>query len=307
MTSTKIPFAATLDSGTTLTILPADIFNQLVEVFPTTQVTTDDGSSIWLVDCDLGQTEGTLNYQFGGEGGPIISVPFSELAIPLLNFTTQKQEVDDNGTPLCEFGLDSDASGLSILFGDTTLRSAYVVYDLDGDQVYLAQTNFDSKTSNIVEIAADGTAGTNGSSSASSSTSVPAVSGAQSTYAASHISGVSGSIVKTAPGAGASLSSAGLSSVAAPSLSEINTAALSGSALQTTSLASHTFNFPSAAGGSSASTTSASAAAGSSASSGSGTKSGVASIRLSSIWGQWDTMLLAIVATAAMVLGLVFV
>lgn len=298
LTSTNIPFAATLDSGTSYTILPADIFDQLVQVFQPVQ-DTSDGSNVWYVDCDISKTKGTLDYQFGGQGGPIISVPFSELAVPFLNFTTEKPVLGTDGKPVCIFGLGSDASGLSILFGDTFLRSAYVVYDLDGNQVYIAQTNFDAKTSNVVEMTADEAAGAGGNGSAGGSTSIPAISGAQSTYSATHISGVGGSIVQTAPGAGATLTTPGLSSVAAPPQSGINTAGLSGITIQTTSLASHTFNFPSAASGGSASATSAAAAASSSGSGGSGMKSGVASVRLGTVLQPLDTFVVAVLAGMA--------
>ena len=44
------------------------------------------------------------------------------------------------------------------MLGDTFLRSAYVVYDLDNNEISLAQTDFNSASDNIVEI----TNGTNG-------------------------------------------------------------------------------------------------------------------------------------------------
>ncbi|KFY41714.1 hypothetical protein V494_02820, partial [Pseudogymnoascus sp. VKM F-4513 (FW-928)] len=47
---------------------------------------------------------------------------------------------------------------LPILFGDTFLRSAYVVYDLANNEIGLAQTDFNAKGSNIVEFASMGAA-----------------------------------------------------------------------------------------------------------------------------------------------------
>jgi hypothetical protein len=45
------------------------------------------------------------------------------------------------------------------VLGDTFLRSAYVVYDLQNNQISLAQTDFNSTTTNVVEITASGVPG----------------------------------------------------------------------------------------------------------------------------------------------------
>lgn len=41
---------------------------------------------------------------------------------------------------------------LRIFQGDTFLRSAYVVYDIEKEEIGLAQTKFDSSSSDVVEI-----------------------------------------------------------------------------------------------------------------------------------------------------------
>jgi hypothetical protein len=68
--------------------------------------------------------EGSVNYGFSGVA---ISVPFSELALPV------------SGESYYIFGFIPDTTNL---FGDTFLRSAYVVYDLDHKEIGLAQTGF---------------------------------------------------------------------------------------------------------------------------------------------------------------------
>jgi hypothetical protein len=56
-----------------------------------------------------------------------------------------------NGNTACRWGiLPSD--GNPNLFGDTFLRSAYVVYNIDGNQVGIASTNFNATTEDIREI-----------------------------------------------------------------------------------------------------------------------------------------------------------
>lgn len=58
-----------------------------------------------------------------------------------------------DGKAKCQFGIEP-AGKNPVLFGDTFLRSAYVVYDLDNQQVSIAQTDFNATTSNILEIKA---------------------------------------------------------------------------------------------------------------------------------------------------------
>lgn len=99
---------------------------------------------------------GTLNYGFGGPGGPVIKVPVSQLVLPLVLQNGQQPEYDD-GTPACQLGLQA-AGDLPVLFGDTFLRSAYVVYDLDNNRIALAQTDFNATDSNVVAFEKGGTA-----------------------------------------------------------------------------------------------------------------------------------------------------
>lgn len=141
ISSDNLPAPALLDSGTTATMLPPDLYERLAGFFGAIQDPTSDGA---LVQCDLLQTaDGTLDFEFGGTGGPVIKVPFSEFAIPL--------EIDTWG--LCQLGLmPATDPNLGVILGDTFLRSAYVVYDLDSKQISLAQTVFNTTESNVVEI-----------------------------------------------------------------------------------------------------------------------------------------------------------
>jgi hypothetical protein len=107
-----------------------------------------------IVPCDLSKSDATFTFGFGGTNGPKINVPLSEFVLPL---------TDDSGNPLtfqdgsnaCGFGVEA-AQGRPILFGDTFLRSAYVVYDLQTNQIALAQTKFGSNAPNIKEFNKDG-------------------------------------------------------------------------------------------------------------------------------------------------------
>jgi len=68
--------------------------------------------------------------------------------------TNGKPATYSNGQSVCQFGIEP-AGNDPILFGDTFLRSAYVVYDLANNQISMAQTNFNATgAGNILEIAA---------------------------------------------------------------------------------------------------------------------------------------------------------
>jgi hypothetical protein len=143
-----------LDSGTTLTYLPMDLATL---VFNEVGATYNSSLGIALVDCSLGNKNGTLNFGFGGHDGPQVSVPMSEMVNPI-KLTTGKFLTDKNGKEVCRFGVSAQAPGASnsLLFGDTFLRSAYVVYDLENNQIALAQAKLNVSDSNVVPFASKG-------------------------------------------------------------------------------------------------------------------------------------------------------
>ena len=81
----------------------------------------------------------------------MISVPLSQLALPLFNSKGDPLHFS-NGKPVCQFGLEPLTEDMPIILGDTFLRSAYVVYDLDNKQIAIAPTVANTTESNIVEI-----------------------------------------------------------------------------------------------------------------------------------------------------------
>ncbi|KAJ9605421.1 hypothetical protein H2200_010078 [Cladophialophora chaetospira] len=114
---------ALLDSGTSLTYLPTTIYTEVLKALP---FQPDKSGNI---KCDV--PTGTVDFVFGTK---TISVPFDELAI------TQSDQT-------CLFGLVDGGSSGDTTLGDTFLRSAYVVYNLDlldpeGPQIGIAQSKF---------------------------------------------------------------------------------------------------------------------------------------------------------------------
>ncbi|KIY02673.1 uncharacterized protein Z520_01138 [Fonsecaea multimorphosa CBS 102226] len=140
--SPSSPQPAILDSGTTDTLLPDDIANS---IFNGVGVVSDPQFGN-VVPCSLANDDLTFSFQFGGKGGPIVNVSLSEFVTPLIT-TDGFQPTFQNGDQACSFAIDS-AGNDPILFGDSFLRSAYVVYDLENNQIGLAQTNFDASDAN---------------------------------------------------------------------------------------------------------------------------------------------------------------
>ena len=136
------PQPAILDSGTTDTLLPDNIAN---EIFNGVGVLTDPSFGN-VVRCSLANDDLTFSFVFGGAGGAVVNVSLSEFVTPLLT-TDGSQPTFNDGSPACSFAIEPAGSN-PILFGDSFLRSAYVVYDLENSHIGLAQTNFNSTVQN---------------------------------------------------------------------------------------------------------------------------------------------------------------
>jgi len=133
---------AILDSGTTEAMLPPDMVQ---EIWNTAGVVTDPALPAPLIACNLGKASASYIFAFGGDSGPKINVSLSQLVTPLPGLTFK------DGSPACKFGIDKSPDG-SIVLGDSFLRSAYVVYDLDNKVIAMAQTNLNGGPANIQEI-----------------------------------------------------------------------------------------------------------------------------------------------------------
>ncbi|TAQ88566.1 hypothetical protein B7494_g3109 [Chlorociboria aeruginascens] len=144
-----------LDSGTTITYLPDQVAEDLFDSIGAVDDVSNTGNV--YVDCDLttSNSSTTFNYGFGGASGTTIKVPISELVFPLTGlFAVPEGYLPELPfTSPCGFGIQPADGGTNLL-GDTFLRSAYVVYDLESNQIAIGQSNFNSGSSNIVEFQA---------------------------------------------------------------------------------------------------------------------------------------------------------
>jgi hypothetical protein len=143
--------ATLLDSGTTNSYLTNDVFTALALGFGATlDVGAGSGGGSYLVPCSLSDGNGTINYSFGGEGGITIQVPLANI-VGGLEYSSEEFDDRSGGCQLA-MGTAGDSGGFSIL-GDSFLRSAYAVFDLENKVAALAQADENkASTSNIVVI-----------------------------------------------------------------------------------------------------------------------------------------------------------
>ncbi|APA07434.1 hypothetical protein SS1G_12969 [Sclerotinia sclerotiorum 1980 UF-70] len=153
LTAPSFAQPAILDSGTTITLLPDDV---AAVIFEELGATVSQQLGAVVVPCSLAQKSGSINYGFGGVDGPTIKVDVSQLVLPLTT-SDGRTPTYSNGDPACQLGIQAAGSNPT-LFGDTFLRSAYVVYDLENNRIGLAQTDFNATGSNIVPFPSVGAA-----------------------------------------------------------------------------------------------------------------------------------------------------
>jgi Eukaryotic aspartyl protease len=133
--SVKTNGSVLLDSGSAASYLPDGLADDIAQTVGA-QLTSD--GSAYVVDCSIADSGATLKFRFGSATGPIITAQISQFVLPV-------------GQGVCIWGIFRGGEG-PFVFGDTFLRSAYVVYNIDGESVAIANTNFDPSESNIQPI-----------------------------------------------------------------------------------------------------------------------------------------------------------
>ncbi|KAK0752932.1 aspartic peptidase domain-containing protein [Schizothecium vesticola] len=109
-----------LDSGSTMTLLPAGLANAIAADFG---VAAPDAKGFYRIDCGFTRSGGTVDFKFQGV---TVKVPYKEMI----------REVP--GNPMACF-LGIQPSEKFVLLGDTFLRSAYTVFDLENHNVWISQ------------------------------------------------------------------------------------------------------------------------------------------------------------------------
>ena len=143
-TSSELPLAVLLDSGATLTYLPTALAE---EIFTEVNAVWAENMGAAYASCNLANSGRTLEFNFSGA---VITVPYSQLFIEAGTVNGQPLQLE-NGEPACIFGISEVSDHIAVL-GDTFLRSAYVVYDLENNEISLANTVFNASNSDVREI-----------------------------------------------------------------------------------------------------------------------------------------------------------
>ncbi|KAK6506595.1 hypothetical protein TWF481_005053 [Arthrobotrys musiformis] len=145
-TSRYLPATVILDSGSSLTFLPHPLAWSIANQ---TGAKLSHQLNLYIIDCNFPTDSVFVEYSFSYT--LTIRVPMTELILPLTQYSGGSARNPD-GSDICALGIASSPKETVCLFGDTFLRSAYVVYDLDNSRVAMAQTNFDPVGQNIIEI-----------------------------------------------------------------------------------------------------------------------------------------------------------
>ena len=132
LTDSDLVAPALLDSGTTLIQLPTDMAQKIQD---SVGAINDPAIGQPLVACNLSTAKATYVFGFGGDSGPKINVPVSQLIDDPDGVTTFA-----DGTPACGFDIIGNDQG-QVILGDSFLRSAYVVYHLGAKTIALANAN----------------------------------------------------------------------------------------------------------------------------------------------------------------------
>lgn len=202
LTSSSFPMNALLDSGTTLSYLPSDITNQIWQEVGAAYV---QSLGVAVVPCTFATSSAYFSFGFGGSQGPRINITMDELVLESAGVTLSNGR--HKGTSACVFGIQaqpsSDGSPNNALLGDTFLRSAYVVYDLENNQVAIAPTKFNASSSNVVPFPSKG-------ATIPSSTPVP---GSNTTTSGSGSTSTSEPDYKASPGFQSGATTIGLSAL----------------------------------------------------------------------------------------------
>ncbi|KAI8339324.1 aspartic peptidase domain-containing protein [Blakeslea trispora] len=133
-----------LDTGTTLTYLPASVATDIVTAFAGEKnYAYDRRSGVFIVDCKTAKSPARFELQMSqssrvSDSPLVLSVPASELVIPVDSNSADSASV-------CMFGIApvSGSGGVGnnlYLVGDSVLRSAYMVFDMGQNRIGIAAT-----------------------------------------------------------------------------------------------------------------------------------------------------------------------
>lgn len=143
--------AVLLDTGSSITYLPDDVASSLYDAVG---ASFSEEEGLAFVPCSARDSPKTVDFTFTS---PTISVALDELVLDFTTGSGRGLELAE-GDEACVFGVASASDGTSVL-GDTFMRSAYVVFDLENNEISLAQARMNGSDSDVQEITKDGVPG----------------------------------------------------------------------------------------------------------------------------------------------------
>ncbi|KAJ5633097.1 hypothetical protein N7490_009436 [Penicillium lividum] len=133
--ATGLPLAVSLDNGSPFISLPKEV---VAPIFKEVGAVYNSTLGVSYIPCDT--TGSNVTFSFSGA---TITIPVNDLIL--------RYYVEDSSSEDCIFGISESDPGVNLM-GDSFLRGAYVVYDLDNNEISLANTNTDGGDDDILEI-----------------------------------------------------------------------------------------------------------------------------------------------------------
>ncbi|KAL2065833.1 hypothetical protein VTL71DRAFT_3503 [Oculimacula yallundae] len=168
--------AAILDPSTRISYLPKGVFEPVIEFLQNSRLngsqdaiikSEQEGQMVQFVDCTIQETlfKKSVTFGFGGLEGAKIEIPIRSLIrkVPGCKEGNTNSTSGKDVAPLmdehcaCYLAIQqypatgSFNSTEIMVLGDAILRHASIVYDLQNNNIGMAQRNFNSNKSNIVE------------------------------------------------------------------------------------------------------------------------------------------------------------
>jgi Eukaryotic aspartyl protease len=145
--------SVTLDSGFSYSSLDDATVKALYTAIGAVDDTGSPNGFAW-VDCNIRCTryDEFFTFRFGsGPDGPVIKLPLAESILGPYP-PPQRLNLPFANACIATFLPGSKLPQPYYTLGDNFLRSAYVVYDLENNEIALAQSNFEATASNVVNI-----------------------------------------------------------------------------------------------------------------------------------------------------------
>ncbi|CAN6611650.1 aspartic proteinase yapsin-3 [Trichomonascus vanleenenianus] len=134
-----------MDTGTTLTYLPQDVVTQIVHSV-NSQFSAKIGG--YIHPCSNVQEDSVITYFFSGVP---IDIRLQDAQFRLLD-ENGMQAIDNNNNTMCILGFHGVDHDDDVIFGDSFMRSAYVVFDLERYEISMAQARHNATIPRIEPI-----------------------------------------------------------------------------------------------------------------------------------------------------------